>query len=484
MDVRNRVLKSESDLALTSFVAARHPTESCGHNGLPLTPNSISILGQAQTLKGVSAHDRLCAMLDCIRAKHERVVVVSEFYKKNLKEREIKDEEKEACLKGVAGQILQALSHLHAHNMSHATLDSANVLFDDQDDVKLFNFGLGHMTAYGEYVAFPIFNPRYAAPEVIASGIPVAQIFDPNSDNNSDNSNNSPRSSDQQLDSLTQIPDAPSNRYDPKCDIWSLGMILATKALDLQSPWQNLKIPQILRKVLSFSEYQSNVFDRIARENEKTEVAKNLPANLRKLIDLCLEPDLTKRPTAKDLLNSEIFNQITEPTFYYSVFPTMRLRCNDLKWPPEEDNDDEEEEDPLDVLTIEETYYLWKLAGGDIMGELRKHGLMVTRPPIIAVPKMVLGEGHTEGEKKEKCTLYDPVVIPLSLKQLRNCVKELTVEDCYPLLHMNEDDEDDGKVDETAQLPLVIKEGDVKYQFKRVILYRQFRNFYFLKNTL
>ena len=30
-----------------------------------------------------------------------------------------------------------------------------------------------------------------------------------------------------------------------------------------------------------------------------------------------------------------------------------------------------------------------------------------------------------------------------------------------------------GEADETAALPLVIKEGDVKYQFKRIVLYRR-----------
>ena len=35
---------------------------------------------------------------------------------------------------------------------------------------------MGHLSNYGEYVAFPIFNPRFAAPEVIATGTPVSQL--------------------------------------------------------------------------------------------------------------------------------------------------------------------------------------------------------------------------------------------------------------------------------------------------------------------
>ena len=36
--------------AVTSFVASSHPAESCGLNGLPLTPHRTAILGAAQLL--------------------------------------------------------------------------------------------------------------------------------------------------------------------------------------------------------------------------------------------------------------------------------------------------------------------------------------------------------------------------------------------------------------------------------------------------
>ena len=51
MDLRSTRLRGDSGIAITSFVAARHPTESCGTNGLPLTPNSVAILGQSQRLR-------------------------------------------------------------------------------------------------------------------------------------------------------------------------------------------------------------------------------------------------------------------------------------------------------------------------------------------------------------------------------------------------------------------------------------------------
>ena len=85
MELGSRFGLCQANLALTSFVACQHPAESCGHNGLPLTPNSIAILGQAEVLKSLE-HDNLCSYLDFQRGQHDRIVCVSEFYQRNLRD--------------------------------------------------------------------------------------------------------------------------------------------------------------------------------------------------------------------------------------------------------------------------------------------------------------------------------------------------------------------------------------------------------------
>lgn len=52
-----------------TYFARNHPGESCGSNGLPLTPSSITILGRAQRLLTIE-HPNLCTYLDVIRGKH------------------------------------------------------------------------------------------------------------------------------------------------------------------------------------------------------------------------------------------------------------------------------------------------------------------------------------------------------------------------------------------------------------------------------
>lgn len=39
---------------------------------------------------------------------------------------------------------------------------------------------------------------------------------------------------------------------------------------------------------------------------------------------------------------------------------------------------------------MDELYYLWQLAGGDISMELKKQGLIRSRPPILSIPKYAL----------------------------------------------------------------------------------------------
>lgn len=52
-----------------TFFARPHESDTCGTNGLPLTPNSITIYGKAQMLKAID-HPNLCRYLDVIRSKH------------------------------------------------------------------------------------------------------------------------------------------------------------------------------------------------------------------------------------------------------------------------------------------------------------------------------------------------------------------------------------------------------------------------------
>ena len=75
--------RSQKELGLLSFLARPYPSDKCGSNGLPLTPNSIRIYGKFQSLKTLIS-PYLCRYVDIQRGPNERLFVIAENYSLNL----------------------------------------------------------------------------------------------------------------------------------------------------------------------------------------------------------------------------------------------------------------------------------------------------------------------------------------------------------------------------------------------------------------
>jgi TBC domain-containing protein kinase-like protein len=220
-----------------------HPADSCGLNGLPLTPNSISILGNGQILR-IANHPHLAKYLDVTRGKHQRIVVVSEFWKRNLRTalQSLDAPRSEESLLTIVRQILAALSYLNQMNIVNLNLRPETIMLDELDNVKLFAYGIGKMTDYGRLVAFPIGDPRLTAPEVFLRGTrkEAAALLETELERQQAGSNG---------DAAAQcnITDDPGPPDTPQADVWSLGMILAGILLNIPLFWPQAKIGQIVR---------------------------------------------------------------------------------------------------------------------------------------------------------------------------------------------------------------------------------------------
>lgn len=73
----------EMQFGAITFFAKQHKGDTCGSNGLPLTPNSIIIYGKAQHLKMIK-HPNLCQYLDIIRGKHGKVYLTFAYFIKTI----------------------------------------------------------------------------------------------------------------------------------------------------------------------------------------------------------------------------------------------------------------------------------------------------------------------------------------------------------------------------------------------------------------
>uniref|UniRef100_A0A1Y1JXH6 Protein kinase domain-containing protein n=2 Tax=Photinus pyralis TaxID=7054 RepID=A0A1Y1JXH6_PHOPY len=405
---------SELQFGATTFFAKEHKGETCGSNGLPLTPNSIIIYGKAQKLK-LFKHPNLCTYLDIIRGKHERTVIVSQYCGVPLSNYLNKEEFSFEDITKIAYQIFLALNYIHEKKIVHRSLSTENILVQEKNNIKLFNYGLFYMTDNGKLVSFPIIQLIYAAPEVYLDG--------PN-----------------------------GNLSNPKVDVWSAGIVLAELVLN-KPLWQSLKVGQRIRKVLSLVQGNTSIFERIAREHNCYEKYLSVPDDLKQVIEDCLNIMPCDRPTVDTVLKNELF------AHFKTVNQTNRSKICE----------------PFEQFTIEELYHWWQLAGGDVLLELKKQGLIRSSPPILSLPQMVLIDGSILGQERNPATLYDSRIIQMPLEGLYQRFEHIPLNCYYPLIHSKS--EILSKADDSSynaeKLPLVIREKDPEHQFHRVILLRR-----------
>ncbi|KAG8179024.1 hypothetical protein JTE90_011971 [Oedothorax gibbosus] len=427
-------------LGAWTYFASAHAIDVCGINGLPLTPNSIRILGRFQKLK-LLKHPHLCSYLDIQRGKHERVMIVCEHYPNNLLTPDVRSELKSAkALANLTFQILDVLSYLHRHGIVHRFISPQNIRFDYERQIKISNYGLYYMTEGGSTVSFPIGIPKYMAPEVLAHGLPVCSSSS-------------------------------------KCDIWSLGMILLELIMDI-SLWDGLPLEEILKEIISLLHFDNghDVVCSIIKKNSPSFKIQSVSDNLMSFIGQCLNPISKNRKEACQMFASPLFEEfkLTEKSradVASSLFLSTQLRCFE-SW-----NNYKDIGDHLSKRPLQELYYLWQLAGGDLEAELRRQELIKAKPPIVTMSKIVSGEGEEFGHEKDRAYLLDDSVLVLPLEPLRHRLRDVDYDVYYPLIEYSLNGLSTSTffttVQETAKLPLVIKEKDVEYQLHRIVLFKR-----------
>ncbi|KAM4707587.1 TBC domain-containing protein kinase-like protein isoform 2-T2 [Discoglossus pictus] len=453
----------DAELGAFTFFASALPHDVCGSNGLPLTPNSIKILGRFQILKTI-VHPRLCQYVDISRGKHERLVVVAEHYEKSLeglmRERKPVSPSMILCL---AYEALQGLECMNQHRMVHRALAPHNILLDGEGHIKLAKFGLYHMTDHGADVDFPIGYPSYLAPEVIAQG--TVKPSDP-----------------------TQYErPLPSG---PKSDVWSLGMILFELCMG-RKLFHSLDISEKLKLILTLG-CVDDIVTVLGEEHGCVDIIKGLPESVLALLRKCLTFHPSKRPTCAVLLADAVFSEVSPLYLPFhkpvSLFSSA-LRCADLVLPEDisllcKDVDG----DFLEERSIEEIYHLWCLAGGDLEKELISKGIIRSKPPICTLPNLLFEDGESFGQGRDRSSLLDDTTVTLSLCQLRNRLKDVPGEAFYPLLGDDQSNVphsgSNNELSTSATLPLIIRERDTEYQLNRIVLFDRLLKAYPYKKNL
>ncbi|XP_033632187.1 TBC domain-containing protein kinase-like protein [Asterias rubens] len=442
----------KADLGVSTFYAAAHAHDQCGTDGLPLTPNSIKILGRLQKLK-LSSHPRLCQYVDIVRGKHgeEKKIHTDNNLRLEAKKGTFSNSDKVLQL---IHEVLEGLTFMNQHGLVHRALSPTNVLLDGEGHAKLANHGLYHITEHGACVSFPVGHPRYMSPEVLAQG-PI-----------------------QGRESTEKI--TPSG---PKVDVWSLGIIIMEICLGMEL-WVSCTLPQLISKVMLLGKHGNggHPLETILKEHGLQNKYQELSDSLKSFLRQCLTISQDKRPSPADILASDLFKNYESckllPKNNMTMFQYPGLRCEDLNLDEYiESVRLESSDDHLELRSIAEVYYLWGLAGGDLEAELRKKGLLRSSPPICNLADLVTQYGDVVGLERDSSSLYDDTVVTLSMTQLKTRMENIDDTAFYPLL---EDEKNkvnlptspsSNDLSETATLPLIIREKDIEYQFHRVVLF-------------
>ncbi|KAL5477249.1 hypothetical protein EMCRGX_G024018 [Ephydatia muelleri] len=435
-------------LGVSTFCASQHTTDACDSRGLPLTPNSIRIYGRFRSKLRTLSHRNLCAYLDIHRLRNERLLVVSEYYNDSLEEH-IKTGRFSNKLGNVASDILHALAYLNERGLTHRFLCPPNVLVTPEGSLKLQNHGLYHMTGGGADVNFPITSPRYMSPELI----------------------------------LTP-PTAAFHGGSPKVDVWALGIILLELFMGkhlFPDLFMKNAVSTVFQRIIILHQRKSSTPLSILLNTHQCE-DKLMDPELRSFLEACLTTVPSHRPSPEALLNHAVLATVSkEPIpnkngyqFLCNPFKSSLRRTPLLETTPLSIVDTPPPLEGVECLaerSLEEVYYLWCLAGGDVEKEMKKHGLIHPKPPICGLPSLVIQGGDTYGITSDRVALYDGTVVILPLDQLKKRLEHLTVPDYYPLMESTGELNSQGPSHETSKLPLVIKEKDVEYQLHRMVLF-------------
>lgn len=169
-------LYGDSQLGLQTYFSTNTLITHGPCSGSSIVPASVCIVGRFEKLKRLT-HPNICQYVDIKRGKQNRMLVVTEYYSKNLSQPDFSIfGDNPSNRKQLAKSIILALTYLNDNNIVSRNVNSKNICVTKYGGVKLANFGIYDATNYGEYVRFPIGDPAFLPPEVLKVG-PTSDVI-------------------------------------------------------------------------------------------------------------------------------------------------------------------------------------------------------------------------------------------------------------------------------------------------------------------
>nr|CAB3266852.1 TBC domain-containing protein kinase-like protein [Phallusia mammillata] len=418
-------------LGCMTFVTTAVPHDKCGSNGLPVTPNSVKVLGLAQELISLR-HENVCRYIDFKTTKHNRIFAVSEYYTttlhKMIKNHETFHRDWNSVCVNVSMGVFKGLSYLHEQGLVHHCLEPKSIYITKEDNPKLGNFGLHHITDGGSLVDCPIGNPKYHAPEhvlhIYSKDLAIANI---------------------------------------KSDVWSSAIVIL-ELINKSFLWEDKGLQTIVSKILELTSCQSaqSVLEVLQANFQKQSFLDDISQSMRCLLESCLSPIPENRLMPAEILNDKNIFKTTQNDNSENIKSLFSFKS----LPAETDMQIQ----PIEDLDLQELWHLWKLAGGDLLSSVFNSD--TTTPSVRMLPFFITNLGGVHGLQYSPEDLFDAHITVLPMEAIEN--RLATAVDnpdmFYPLLE-NKTNVD--KEHATSKLPLLIRENDFEYQVYRLALFRR-----------
>ncbi|KAF7253047.1 hypothetical protein EG68_07740 [Paragonimus skrjabini miyazakii] len=526
-------------LGVTYFEVSRTGFTELELSGLPKLPLSVICFAKLHSLRRLS-HPNLCQYVDVVRRKPERLLVVTEAYRKSLAN--IVDPVTDVIwIRCRLIECFTALDYLSEHHLVHCCLSPSNVMLNARETVKICGFGLFYATHWGQDVDFPIYDPVYSAPETfLLSHIAGWNYI------------------------KSTCVSCPLNILS---DVWSVGLIFfelihgrhvgnplhklyhaanSNSAAVTGSSSVNLFATiQTLLEGLRLSKVQKHTFPDFMHVESSKDFEEPLNS-IEQLCRQCLNFDPSSRPTPLTVIS-----RLNNPERFDSG---VRLRSSEENLTVESPFVDfSQSYIPVDYdfhsksghqmvkaleflsnrTDVKELYYYWRLTGGNLdtvcrdallqgtgsqsafaSFESRAHLVptspvgRISKPPILRLPHYLAMMRHEPSgvpylaerwptPHGAKSYSYHPRIVFLPCERLLERIGRIPLDILYPLfifqplLHSiqnvrpTSDDTDsisvrgmlcDTDQDLVENQPTSVKEADVEYQIRRICLFRRLLN--------
>lgn len=416
-------------------------------NGLPATQSSTRMLGRFPFLVSL-CHPGLCAYMELIRSStlDNAVFLISEHYTSSIAD-EISKLSLQRIIE-VSETVLSTFAYLHSKNLVLGYFAPNSIVILPEGGVRVALYGLNYLTGGGMDVNCCLGSPWYLSPERLMrtrykGGVATCAS-----------------------------------------DVWAFGIVLLemTLGIRLSDIWGLRQISAVVAACVRKAANGSILSPLL----EAIRVA--LP-DLDRYVDPCLHLLLqrilhvypSQRPSAKNLfkefqnlgiISNGTHNEdhrfvLLQPHSLTSTIDNLRAKISS------------EGNVSIESRPLNEAFFLWKLSGSSVETILLNHGVIKANSPINTLPLMIAGDCCMYGNSSARRYISNFDIFVLPSNNLRNRMTSIRREQFVVNF------EPDIEKRCVIELSLFVKEKDIEYQARRMLLLsRLIKAFPFKKSAL